>query len=434
MSATRLIWQAEWLRLRRQPLAWIALGALLLVLLPIAVSAGLEARDWRASEADAAHRHELRLEEAWTRMADTPPEGQAAAVAVYQLGRGDLGATRMPLGDGLALGVQRLRVLPTHLRATLDSRHVEARDLGPMRNPLLSDGGLPGVPAMVALLLPLAVLVLSTGLLQDEREHGRLGLLRVQSRRGMAPVIVAALVWRWLLAWGIAAIATLPALWLDPGSGVETAIVWVAAVGAFSTFWAVLGGLLSCVPITAATAMLSALGIWLMLTFAVPAGLVAWARREAPMPSRLAAIVQIREAQQQGEAREEALARDWYARHPEVAAQLPAVRPASFVPRVLEQDRLLAPTMRRFDERRLRQGELVERWAWLSPGLALALMGERRAGTDVESHVRYVREVDAFEQAWRAAIVPSVMGRVRIEPEMVRELPAFDRAEGGGVR
>ncbi len=137
------------------------------------------------------------------------PPGPAAAIAAYELGRGELGVTRIPVQAGLGLGVQRLSVLPTRLKASLDNRLIESPDLGPLRNPLLNDTGLPGVPAMVALLLPLVALVLCSGLLQEEREHGRLGLLRVQSMHGMWPLVAAALGWRCFCIWAVTALATL---------------------------------------------------------------------------------------------------------------------------------------------------------------------------------------------------------------------------------
>ena len=417
-------WRAEGLRLRRQPLAWIALGALLLALLTAALSAGFEARAWRqAAAADEARRTAL-IDAAVEQFRATSP-GPAAAQATYQLGRGELGATRWQVGDGLGLGVDRLRVLPAQLKATLDSRHVDARPPGPLRNPLLVESGLPGVPAMVALLLPLVALALCAGMLQEEREQGRLGLLRVQARRGVTPVIVAALGWRLLALWGVAILATLPALLLDPDGSAAVVGRWALALAVFCAVWVLLGGLLSALPLSGPAAMLAALGLWLMLTFVVPAGLTWGAQREAPMPSRLAAIVQIRDAQQDSEAHEDALARDWYARHPEIPAQLPAVWPASFVPRVLAQDRVLRPLMRRFDDARLRQAARVERWSWLSPGLALTLTGERLAGTDAASHVRYLREVDAFEDRWRETLIPRVMDRRGISAEALAALPAF---------
>jgi ABC-2 type transport system permease protein len=419
------LWRAEGLRLRRQPLVWATLGAVLAVLLAAAGFAGLEARAWRASEAGHELEQARRLQAAVAQFREGPPPGPAAATATYQLGRGELGSTQMAVREGLALGVHRLDVLPVRLKATLDSRHVDTRVAGALRNPLLSDTGLPGLPAMVALLLPLAAMVLCAGLLQEERERGRLTLVRVQSRRGVLPVMVAALGWRLVALVGVAAAGTLPALMLDPGAGVAAMASWCAALLVFCAAWVLLCGLLSCLPVSAAAATLTAMALWLLLTFAVPTGLAWAAERAAPMPSRLASIVQIREAQQHSEEHEAELARAWYARHPEVPAQSPAVWPASFVARVLEQDRRLRPMALRFHECRARQAALVQRWAWWSPGLALVLWGERSAGTDAQSHLRYLQAVDDFEDRWRAFLVPHVMGRQGIGADALQQLPRF---------
>lgn len=428
-----LTWRAEALRLRRQPLAWWSLGGLLLVLLMVSTAAGLDARAWRQDARDDAPRLQAQRQAAVERFRAGPPPGPAAAQATYQLGRGDLGATRMSVGEGLALGAQRLVVLPTRLKATLDSRSVDARPPGPLRNPLLADAGLPGLPAMVALLLPLVALVLCAGLPQEEREQGRLGLLRVQARHGVRAVWLAALGWRFLALSAVAVLATLPALLLDPDASLAVLRDWSVALIAFCATWVLLGALLSWLPMSGATTLLAALGLWLLLTFAVPSALAWHAERAAPLPSRLAAIVAIRQAQQHGESHEDAVVRAWYAAHPQVPASLPAVWPASFVARALAQDEALRPLMRRFDAQRLRQATLVERWSWLSPGLRLVLEGERLAGTDVASHVRYLREVDAFEQRWRDALVPRVMDRRGLDAAALEALPAYADAPGIGL-
>lgn len=423
-------WRAEGLRLRRQPLAWMALGALLLALLASATSAGLQARAWReASVRDGAAMQET-LRETLAKPAFSAAASPARAIATYHLGRGDLGATRMPVEAGLGLGVHRLELLAVRLKASLDNRQVEARNPGPLKNPMLSETGLPGVPAMAALLIPLVALVLCAGLLQEEREQGRLGLLRVQSTDGLAPVLAAALGWRLLAIWAVSAVGTAPSLWMDPGSTGLVAAQWVGALGAFCAIWVVLGGLLSVAPISAATSFLAALGMWLALTFALPAGIVMAAHRQAPTPSRLNSIIAIRDAQHESEEHEQALAQAWYGEHPQVPAQLPAVWPASFTVRALDQSRSLQPVLRAFSESRNRQAAFVARWSWTSPGLALVLWGERLAGTDAGSHERYLQSVDAFEQRWRDFLVPQVMSLEGISAGLVAQLPRFeDRQE-----
>ena len=426
MNGPRKIhWQAEGLRFVRQPLSWWALSALLLVLVVTATLAGLDARAWRRDAAKDEILFAQRLDTQRKRLQATPAPGIAAATATYQLGRSDLGQTRMPVGAGLALGVHRLETLPQRIKASLDTRHVDSRDASPLRNPLLADAGLPGVPAMVALLLPLVAMVLCAGLLQQEREQGRLGLLRVQSRYGVGPVVLAALGWRLAALWLVTVVATVPALLLDAGASIDVMLQWIGAVGVFCAVWVGLCGMLSYLPITGVTSMLVALGLWLALTFAVPAGLVLQAQQAAPLPSRLAFVVALRDAQHQAEDNEQALAEAWYDENPQTPSHLPAVWPASFVVRVLDQDAQLQPLVAQHIHSRVRQADWISSWSWLSPGLALVLYGERLAGTDVQSHARYLHQVDAFEQRWRAFLVPPVMSRRGLRSEELEALPRF---------
>lgn len=421
----RIHWQAEGLRLLRLPLARWALGSLFVALTACAIVAGLQAQAWRqaASQDEAAYAAVWQAQQ--QRLMQATSSGQASAAAVYQVGRSDLGQTRMPVLAGLSLGVQRLHVLPSRIKVSLETRQVDSRDPGPLHNPLLIDLGVPGLPAMVALLGSLVALVLCAGLVQEEREQGRLGFLRVQSRHGLAPVLWAALGWRWLALWLVAALATAPAFVLDPGASLLAALWWQVALAAFFAVWVGAGGLLSFVPLNGAACMLAALGLWLVSTFAVPAALVVGAQKAAPMPSRLAAVVALRNAQHEAEDNEQALAEAWYDEHPDIAQHLPAVWPASFVVRTLDQDAALQPLLEQFSASRAGQARWVSAWSWLSPGLALVLRGEQLAGTDWGSHMRYVAQVDAFEREWRAFLVPLVMGQQGVSGQALRRLPRF---------
>jgi ABC-2 type transport system permease protein len=69
---------------------------------------------------------------------------------------------------------------------------------------MLSETGPPGLPAMVARLIPLVTLVLHVGLVPEEREQRSAGFLRVQSSHGLAPVPVLALGWHMLVMWAVA--------------------------------------------------------------------------------------------------------------------------------------------------------------------------------------------------------------------------------------
>jgi len=418
-------WRAEGSKFLRQPLTWVCLVALMLVLMVTSITAGLDARAWRLAAAQDEPIRQARLEAAIESARKAGAPGPALATATYQAGRGELGSTRMPVKEGLVLGVQRLHSLPSELKASLENSQVDAKEPGPIKNPLLSVSGLPSIPAMTALLLPLAALILCAGLIQEEREHGRLSLLRVQASKGLGGLVRASLGWRFLAIWLAASVATLPGFALDPGSSSSAALGWLAMLAAFTLIWVVIGGLLSWAPISGPASLLAALGIWLALTFVVPAAIVQSAQMQSPMPSRLSSIVKIRDAQQESEEHEQELTEDWYSNNPGIPKHLPAVWPASFVVRALEQERELRPVVESFEDARRAQSAFVERWSWLSPGLYLVLSGERRAGTDAQSHIDYLHQVDEYERRWREFLVPRVMDRQGLAPEDWHLLPRF---------
>lgn len=69
---------------------------------------------------------------------------------------------------------------------------------------MLSEKGPPGLPAMVAHLIPLVTPVLHAGLVPEEIEQRSPGFLRVQSSHGLAASLVLALGWRMLVMWAVA--------------------------------------------------------------------------------------------------------------------------------------------------------------------------------------------------------------------------------------
>lgn len=53
----------------------------------------------------------------------------------------------------------------------------------------------------------------------------------------------------------------------------------------------------------------------------------------------------------------------------------------------------------------------------------LVLIGEALARADVHSHVRYLAQVEAFEQRWRDFLLPAVMARQGLSAAQLAALP-----------
>lgn len=441
MSLLSMI-RADWVRFRARPVHRYVMLTLGLLLLMNALWSGWEARTYRVERASQVAQWEQARDKAVAgapqRTASDRAEAGKAVSAAHALGRGELPMTWLPATGGLVLGVQQYQVLPTAVRATVESRYTDGRVIGPLTNPLLSETGLPGFPAIIVLLVPLGALALTAGMVQEEREQGTWRLICAQSSVGLGTVFLGALAVRCAAVFVLAAVASLCAFAIDSAADAASVGVWLVALAIFTGFWVLAGGLLSLLPVSAAAALTAGLGLWLALTFAVPAALAWNAERVAPMPSRLAAIVELRAVQEDAEEREAELLTAWYANHPEarpspnVSPSLPTW-PVTFMPRFEEQERRLRPLMRSFDQARAAQSASVERGAWLSPPLALSLVADRLAGIDAARYARYGDAVDHFEDRWRAFVIPSIMSYRGVTSAELAQVPVFGEQEAVSI-
>lgn len=421
--------RAEWRRFLRQRLNLWVLAVFALLLGASALWSGLAAREYRAAAAAQQTAWEqVRLK---ARQAAAQPRGGAqAAMAAFQFARADAPPAHLPALGGLALGTGAFALLSPDARVTVESRHTDARKAERLSNPLLEDFGLPDFATVLALLLPLAVLGLTYGWVQEAREQGQWRLVVAQCARP-GRLFAIALALRGAAVWCVAAAASSLAFALDPGATGGAWLCWLATVAACCAVWLTTAGLFCLLPLSSTGAALGLLACWLLTTFAIPAALVAWVDRDNPMPSRLAAITTVREAQQEAEVHMDALVADWYAAHPgtEPADRRHHTWPVSFLPRYLEQDLTIRPLMEDFDHVRARRGVWLERRAWLSPSLALAMVADRLAGIDAPRYRRHVQQVNAFEDTWRDFFVPRIMGYQGLTVHDVDHLPRFAALE-----
>jgi ABC-2 type transport system permease protein len=103
----------------------------------------------------------------------------------------------------------------------------------------------------------------------------------------------------------------------------------------------------------------------------------------------------------------------------------------SFLPRYLQQDLDIRPLMEDFDHARAQRFVELERWAWLSPNLALAMLADRLAGIDAPRYLHHVQQVNAYEDAWRNFFVPRVMSYRGLTADDFDHLPRVVAPEGG---
>ncbi|SOY92678.1 ABC-type transporter, permease component [Cupriavidus taiwanensis] len=389
-----------------------------------AVVSGLGARAWHGKfqQLEAGTQAALRQADAQA----SPAAGDQAAMAAFRFARAHAPAALLPAAGGRALASGMLELLPPAIRVTVESRHTDARSEEKLGNPLLQRYGMADLVTALALLVPLLLVCLCAGMVQGEREQGTWRISLAQGAAGWR-LLLAAMAVRTGAVWTLAVLASLLAFMLDPAATLRAFGAWVFCLTAFVLFWSAASAWLNLLPGSAATAVLAGLGLWAVVTFGAPAMIAAATDRMAPMPSRLAAIVQMRAAQQDAEAAAADLVRSWYRAHPQWAPAVPRQHswPVSFMPRYLDQAARIEPIAAEFERVRAQRFEHAERWAWLSPPLSLLLAADRLAGHDAPRYARYMAQVNRFEAEWRAFFVPRIMSYRGVLPHDYADAPRF---------
>jgi ABC-2 type transport system permease protein len=322
-------------------------------------------------------------------------------------------------------------LLGSELRISTRSRYTDGRNSDQLFNPLLRELGLLDFASILALLLPLTVIALTYGLVQEDRERGVWRLVCAQMPYPWL-LVLAALGVRFIMILIPAVAASLLAFMLDSGSTLYAATHWLVFAGVFAGVWITISGLFLLLPVSSGAAAVGLLGVWLITTFAVPAGLSWAANSKQPMPSRLTAIVDIRRAQAQTSKQQAELLSAWYQAHPETAPLKEPPREIAGLPANLELDSKVRPLMYRFDEVRKAHFEFMERWSVLSPGLAVVLTADRLAGIDAPRYAEYIHATNQFEDRWRAFFVPGIMSQKGVsasdyeQPPVLKPLPTTE--------
>ena len=423
-----LILSAEWLRFRRGRANIAVVVATLLLLCASAWFAGSTAASYRAYQQARHAAWDAHLAAAHQAAPAIPgAESSAAAGAAYAFGRGLAPPALRPAPGGLVLSVQQFLRQPVDIQVSLDTRHLDPRRGAPLGNPLLDSLGVPDFAVVAAILLPLAVIALCYGVAHEPREQGIWRLLGARAPvRGQ--LLWAALAIRWAAVTGVAALASLLAFALDPGSGVAAWLAWSGHTALYVLLWVLVAGLFNTIRMSSATCALAMAALLLMLNVVAPAMLQNWAAAHAPMPAREATVLQVRAIGQQADDDITALLDNWYASHP---AQRPAsfithTWPVSYVPKTVWHDSRVAPLMGGFERARSAQAQALAPWLWISPGLALVRSGDYLAGTDPVQLEHYAHAVEQLERRWRSVLAPAVMGYRGLSDELLARLPAFD--------
>ncbi len=295
--------KVESLRFLRNPLNRWVLAIFWVLLASSAIWAGLSASEFR----QRSYQHQQQWQNSLEKL-QNPANSSSSIPEPW---------ADLPALGGLALSVRQFDLLNPEIRILTRSRYNDGRNSDVLFNPLLRELGLPDFATVLVLLLPLTLIGLSYGLVQEDRERGSWRLVCAQMAKPWQ-LVFAALAIRWLAVVLLASFACLLAFGLDSGSDVTSLLDWLAILTSFSLVWLALIALMILLPMSSAAAGLGMLAIWLITTFAVPAGLSWAANLQHPMPSRLTAIVAGRSIDAEVNQQRQTLLLDWYQQHPEI--------------------------------------------------------------------------------------------------------------------
>lgn len=431
-----LLLSAEWMRF------WRSGANILITLFTLLL---LCASAWLAGTAAQAQREQAQAKLAgWERqfkaqVSKLPPtagaESKDAARAAFEFGRNAAPPALRPAPGGLVLSARQFALLPTDVRVSTDSRHLDPRKSAPLTNPLLDSFGAADFAVVAALLIPLAIIGLSYGLVPEAREQGIWRVLRSQMRVPLH-MLWAGLGIRLAVVFGIGAVASALAFLLDPLASGAALLAWLAALLVYVVLWLAIAALFNLLRLSSAASALGMLSLFIIAHFVLPAGLYAVATRYAPPPQRESTVIEVRTIQQEAEEKMAALLKEWYEDH---RGERPATMsehtwPVSYVPKIIWQDSKIGPLMAAFDTARVRQAELIDPWTWVAPGLALARVGDKLGGADPRQYQRYALAVERHELAWRQFLHPSVMNYRGMAQSQLAALPKFGAipADGSG--
>jgi len=432
-----LLFHAEWLRFLRNKINLIILAFAFVLLSAGAILSALEANAYRihADEKQVEWmqypKDEKRFiqEEALAENEESP----TAARRAFELGRTDTPPALKPALGGLALGIQQFTNLPSDVRVSILSRHIEGRksDGDLISNPLLQGVGLPDFSVVLALLLPLCIIGLSYGLVQEAREQG---IWRTVCAQHSAPwkILVVALSVRFIAVVAVVIFALALAFFIDVGSSMSAYALFLLVLLVYCLIWILLVGIMNLFRISSAASALGLLSLWLFLTYVIPSGLSFGTQMLEPSPSPTQALIDLRNVAIESEEETDALIREWYAANPHDVPK--TFNPyeyrletfyISFIPRYMKQDAVIATQMNAIDQIRGKREAMLESWAWTSPGLALILAANKLSGGSATQHALYIDDVNSFEKQWKEFLIPKIMSARGLRMEDIDTLPAF---------
>ncbi len=322
--------------------------------------------------------------------------------------REHLGFASKPPLPGAALAIGQGDVLPAVVRVKAESMD-SVRQGADIAHPQRLAAGRFDLMFFVVSLWPLVLLALTLSALTQDREKRRLPALALLGvtppQLLLAQTVARVLAATVVLLLFVGALALLVGALPASGTGLAAWLAWSAVLLAYSLFWAGVAALVCARATTRSTAAFAGFGAWVGIVVLLPALVAAVVALAAPMPSREAYIVAVRDATDGVQANRVGVMQRFYDQHPEwrpartTLDKLPA--PVTRLARAIELERALADVDAGFERAREQQASLLRRLSLISPvSLSFETLSVL-AGQDAARHQRFLAEVQQHQRALR---------------------------------
>lgn len=433
-----ILLRAQWLCFLSNKTNLIILAFALAIFSASAIWSGLEATEYRinADKKQLEWIQTLNEEKHFIQDSNLSEneESSVAARRAFELGRTNAAPALKPALSGLALGIQQFKSLPSNIYVSILSRHLDGKqsDGDILSNPLLQGMGLPDFATILVLLIPLTIIGISYGLVQEAREQG---IWRMVCAIHSAPwkILAIALFVRLIAVTIVVTVSLMLAFLCDSGSSLMVYLIFMVFVFVYCLIWILITGIFNLFQISSATSALGLLSLWIFVIYVIPSGLSFASNAIDPMPSQTQALIDLRNVAIQSEDQSEILVREWYDTHPQY---LPSsfspykyqleIFYISFIPRFLQLDAVISDQMNTMNNIRSKHEKFIQSWALVSPGLSLTLAANHLSGGSATQHDIYINKVNTFEKEWRDSLIPQIMSIQGLRMKNLDTLPTFN--------
>ncbi|HTU13063.1 MAG TPA: ABC transporter permease subunit [Allosphingosinicella sp.] len=286
---------------------------------------------------------------------------------------------------------------------------------------LLSRGGLDlGFVAVVV--LPLLLIALGYGIFAADRDSGISRLLLVQ-QPSPTRLLLARSVPRLAVVLVPLLLSALVLLFAGPSLPGRGAAIgwWLGLTVLLVLFWWAVILLVNSLRVSAESAALSLVALWILFTLVMPAAIGAIAQATNPPPSRFEQIAASRAAELRANS-------EFENDHPELTDE--AAERARTARRAVQIDRdvetALRPLNSRFEEQRLAQQRTVDALSFLSPAAVTASGQAMVAGTDSATWLEFRQAARGYLTLIKSRLAQLILAGQPLTADGYRGLPRFD--------